>query len=57
MWDNCDWAKAHLSKRHPDVTIEEAWEVVFDVGGTVLVSPDQYRYPPYRRYWMIGLHI
>ena len=54
MWDNDNWAKAHLLKRHPDTSTQEAWEVVFEVGGVALVSPDQYRYPPFRRYWMIG---
>jgi hypothetical protein len=54
MWDNDDWAKAHLEKRHPDVSTQEAWDVVFEEDSEALVSPDQYRYPPFRRYWTIG---
>ena len=54
MWDNDDWAKNHIKKRHPGVSTEEAWEVVFVVKGVPLVSPDQFRFPPFRRYWMIG---
>ena len=54
MWNNDGWARTHLKKRHPEVSIEEAWEVVFVLGGVILVSPDQLRYPPFRRYWMIG---
>lgn len=54
MWNNDDWAKTHIRKRHPEVSTAEAWEVVFEVKGIALISPDQYRFPPYRRYWMIG---
>ena len=55
MWDNDEWAKAHLRKRHPGTSTQEAWDAVFEVGGVTLVSPDQLRYPPYRRYWMVGV--
>ena len=54
MWDNDEWAKAHIKKKHPDVTTEEAWEVVFESGARTLISPDQLHYPPYRRHWKIG---
>jgi len=27
-WDNPVWARNHIYKKHPDVWIEEAWEVV-----------------------------
>ena len=58
MWDNQDWAKSHLRKRHPEtdpeVAVREAWELVFVTRSIPLVSPDQYRFPPYRRYWTIG---
>jgi hypothetical protein len=53
MWNNDDWAKAHLAKRHPDVSTAEAWEAAFEGQGAVLVAPDQIRYPPFRRYWLI----
>lgn len=54
MWNNDEWAKAHISKRHPGVTTEDAWEIVFLLKSFPLVSPDQYRFPPFRRYWTIG---
>jgi hypothetical protein len=54
MWDNENWAQAHLAKRHPGISTKEAWETVFENKGIILVSPDQYRYPPFRRYWTIG---
>jgi uncharacterized DUF497 family protein len=53
MWDNAEWAQAHIKKKHPDVSVDEAWEVVFDSEGKIL-SPDQLNYPPYRRYWKVG---
>ncbi len=53
MWDNEDWAARHISKH--GVTTKEAWEVVFEKPGChPLLSPDQLRFPPYRRYWTIG---
>ena len=35
-WSNKDWARQHIEKRHFGVTCEDAWEVVFEVGGEVL---------------------
>jgi uncharacterized DUF497 family protein len=54
MWDNAEWAQAHIKKKHPNVTVQEAWEVVFEWEGKSLISPDQLHYPPFRRYWKIG---
>lgn len=53
MWNNRDWAANHIRKH--DVTVEEAWEVVFEDPNIVpLISPDQLHFPPFRRYWTIG---
>ncbi len=54
MWNNAEWAQAHIRKKHPDVSIEEAWEVYLDSNSRSLISPDQLHYSPYRRYWKIG---
>jgi len=54
MWDNAEWATAHIRKKHRSVSVEEAWEVAFESDGKILLSPDQLHYPPYRRYWKIG---
>ena len=53
MWNNKDWAARHIKKH--DVTVEEAWEVVFEDSNIVpLIAPDQLHFPPFRRYWTIG---
>ncbi|MEK7790570.1 MAG: hypothetical protein AAB309_02975 [Deltaproteobacteria bacterium] len=37
------------------MSIEEAWEVVFEDPTTVpLIAPEQLHFPPFRRYWTIG---
>jgi uncharacterized DUF497 family protein len=56
-WDNPVWARNHIYKKHPDVSIEEAWEVVFLGNARVLVAPDQLHFPPFRRYWTIGVTV
>ena len=54
MWNNYDWAKRHIQKHN--VLPEEAWEVIFnDPTPIYLRSPDQLHFPPYIRYWAIGL--
>ena len=53
MWNNKDWAANHIKKH--GVTVEEAWEVVFEDPVVVpLIAPDQLHFPPFRRYWTIG---
>ena len=54
MWDNSVWATRHIHKKHPNITLAEAWEVAFKMGYPIMVSPDQLHYPPYRRYWLVG---
>ena len=54
MWDNAEWAQAHINKKHSGVSVAEAWEVVFEFEAKTLVSPDQLHFPPYKRYWKIG---
>lgn len=53
-WDNDGWASRHISKHN--VNTLEAWQAAFeDSKAKPLESPDQLRYPPYRRYWTIGV--
>ncbi len=54
MWNNRGWAENHIRKH--GVTIEEAWEVVFEDPSIVplMIAPDQLHFPPFRRYWTIG---
>jgi uncharacterized DUF497 family protein len=54
VWDNQGWAAQHIHKKHRDVSLADAWEVAFEMGYTIMVSPDQLHYPPYRRYWIVG---
>ncbi len=55
MWNNEDWARRHIAKKHPDVSPHDAWEVAYgDPDAKFLLSGDQLRFPPYRRYWTIG---
>ncbi len=57
MWDNEDWAKRHIAKKHPGVSPQDAWECAFeDPEAKFLLSGDQLRFPPYRRYWTIGVN-
>ena len=51
MWNNRDWVARHIKKH--SVTPQEAWEVYLGCSN-VLISLDQIRFPPFRRYWTIG---
>lgn len=54
MWNNVEWSTRHIHKKHPDVSLADAWDVAFEMGYKIMVSPDQLHYPPYRRYWLVG---
>lgn len=54
-WVNGAWAVQHLAKRHPEVSIQDAWEAAFeDADAVPICSADQLRFPPMRRYFTIG---
>jgi hypothetical protein len=52
MWSNRDWAARHIKKLQ--TTPEEAWEI-YQYCENFLVAIDQLRFPPFRRYWTIGM--
>jgi hypothetical protein len=52
MWANEVWAASHIRKH--GVVPREAWEVYALQGIERLVSTHQLRWPPFRRYWLVG---
>ena len=56
MWDNEEWARRHIAKKRPEIPPEAAWQASFgNSEAKFLLSNDQLRFPPYRRYWTIGI--
>lgn len=55
MWANTEWASNHIKKH--GVTVKEAWEAAFESSEKNYFFREEYepRYPPFARYWTIGL--